>query len=364
MSLLNRKSKYYNYKKINNKNAVYNLIIGERSNGKTYGALKQAIEKWYENKEQFVYVRRWREDVIGRRAKSIFTPFISDGTIEDITNNEYSGVAYVMGSFYMCTYDENGKPIYSDNDVIGYPYALSENEHNKSTSYPKVKTIIFDEFITNHLYLQDEFVLFMNTVSTIVRKRTDIKIYMLGNTVNKFCPYFKEMGLTNVDKMKQGSIDVYSYGDNGLTVAVEYCDTDNKNKQNNFYFGFDNPKLEMIKGGAWEINAYPHIPIKYKPKDVVYTYFIIFSDKVYQCEIVNVDKNIFTYIHEKTTELKDTDNDLIYDMDYNSKMNYNTSIKKPMNKLQERIYWFYRFDRVYYQDNTVGDAIHNYLKLC
>ena len=37
---------------------------------------------------------------------------------------------------------------------------------------------------------------FMNVLSTIIRDRENIKIFMLGNTVNKYCPYFDEMGLT------------------------------------------------------------------------------------------------------------------------------------------------------------------------
>ncbi|MFV3037454.1 phage DNA encapsidation protein, partial [Klebsiella pneumoniae] len=95
--------------------------------------------------------------------------------------------------------------------------------HDKSTSFPDIDLIIFDEFLTNRLYLNDEFILFMNTVSTIVRRREDVKIYMLGNTVNKYCPYFAEMGLEHIPKMTQGTIDVYAYGNSDLTVAVEYC---------------------------------------------------------------------------------------------------------------------------------------------
>ena len=37
--------KYYSLNKINKKNATYNVIFGERSNGKTYATLKQVLEK-------------------------------------------------------------------------------------------------------------------------------------------------------------------------------------------------------------------------------------------------------------------------------------------------------------------------------
>lgn len=356
--------KYYSLNKINKKNATYNVIFGERSNGKTYATLKQALENYFENGSQFAYIRRWSVDVQPKRMNNLFNAIIEDGYLEKLSGGKFTAIFYRTGRFYLCTYNDKGKPIYNEEDIIGYAFSLSENEHNKANSYPRVTNIIFDEFLTNKIYLPDEFMLFMNTVSTIVRQRTNVKIYMLGNTVNKFCPYFKEMGLTNILTMKQGSIDVYTYGETKLKVAVEYADSKKKFKKNNFYFAFNNPKLKMITGGAWELNIYPHAPVKWLPKNIIFTYFIDFNDSLYQCEIINKDNNVFTYIHEKTTPIKNPDKDIIYTLDYNPKINYNVNILKPLTDYQNKITWFYTHDRVYYQDNNVGDAINNYLKIC
>ena len=356
--------KYYSLNKINKKNATYNVIFGERSNGKTYATLKQALENYFDNGSQFAYIRRWSVDVQPKRMNNLFNAIIEDGYLEKLSGGKFTAIFYRTGRFYLCTYNDKGKPIYNEEDIIGYAFSLSENEHNKANSYPRVTNIIFDEFLTNKIYLPDEFILFMNTVSTIVRQRTNVKIYMLGNTVNKFCPYFKEMGLTNILSMKQGSIDLYTYGDSKLKVAVEYADSKKKFKKNNFYFAFNNPKLKMITGGAWELNIYPHAPVKWLPKNIIFTYFIDFNDNIYQCEIINKDTNVFTYIHEKTTPIKNPDKDIIYTLDYNPKINYNVNILKPLTDYQNRITWFYTHDRVYYQDNNVGDAINNYLKIC
>lgn len=356
--------KYYSLNKINKKNATYNVIFGERSNGKTYATLKQVLENYFNDGSQFAYIRRWSVDVQPKRMNNLFNAIIEDGFLEKLSNGKFTAIFYRTGRFYLCTYNDKGKPIYNEEDIIGYAFSLSENEHNKANSYPRVTTIIFDEFLTNKIYLPDEFMLFMNTVSTIVRQRTNVKIYMLGNTVNKFCPYFKEMGLTNILTMKQGTIDVYTYGESKLKVAVEYADSKKKFKKNNFYFAFNNPKLKMITGGAWELNIYPHAPVKWRPKDILFTYFIEFNDNLYQCEIINKDDNVFTYIHEKTTPIKNPDKDIIYTLDYNPKINYNINILKPLNDYQNKITWFYTHDRVYYQNNNVGDAINNYLKIC
>lgn len=354
---------FYTLDRIKKKNAVYNVIIGERSNGKTYAVLLEGLKKYCETGGQIAYVRRWKEDVTGKRASGVWNAIVQNGEVERLTDGRYKGIHYYAGKYYLCNY-EKGKVIYNDEDIIGYTFALSDTEHNKSISYPRVETIVFDEFLTKHIYLPDEFVLFMNTISTIVRQRTNVKIYMLGNTVNKYSPYFQEMGLNHVMKMKQGTIDVYKYGNSKLTVAVEYCASTQSKKTNNFYFAFDNPKLEMITGGAWELNIYPHLPMKYKPKDIQFVYFIIFNDNIYQCEIIMIGDVTFTYIHIKTTPIQDEDKDLIYTLEYVPKMNYNRNIYKPINKLQERVLWYFKTDRVYYQNNEVGDAINNYLKIC
>ena len=356
--------KYYSLNKINKKNATYNVIFGERSNGKTYATLKQVLENYFSDGSQFAYIRRWSVDVQPKRMNNLFNAIIEDGYLEKLSGGKFTAIFYRTGRFYLCTYNDKGKPIYNEEDIIGYAFSLSENEHNKANSYPRVTTIIFDEFLTNKIYLPDEFILFMNTVSTIVRQRTNVKIYMLGNTVNKYCPYFKEMGLTNILSMKQGSLDLYTYGDSKLKVAVEYADSKKKFKKNNFYFAFNNPKLKMITGGAWELNIYPHAPVKWLPKNIIFTYFIDFNDNIYQCEIINKDTNVFTFIHEKTTPIKNPDKDIIYTLDYNPKINYNVNILKPLTDYQNKITWFYTHDRVYYQDNNVGDAINNYLKIC
>ena len=98
--------------------------------------------------------------------------------------------------------------------------------------------------------------------------------------------------------------------------------------------------------------------------DVVLTYYIEFNDNIYACEIIEKGDIMFTYIHAKTTPISKPDNHIIYSLDYNPKPNYNRSIFKPMNKAQQRILWFFKHDKVFYQNNNIGDAIKNYLKAC
>ena len=358
------KQKFYTLDNILKKDCTYNVIFGERSNGKTYSVLLYSLKEWINNGGQLAIVRRWKEDITGRRAAEIFSSLNDNNEIQKLSKGLYKGITYWGGKFYACNYDENRKAIYNDDDCIAYVFSLSDMEHNKSISYPKITTILFDEFMTKYIYLNDEFILFMNTVSTIIRHRTNVKIFMCGNTVNKYCPYFSEMGLTHILEQKQGTIDVYTYGNSDLKVAVEYCANNKTEKKNNFYFAFNNPKLHMITGGSWELDIYPHLPIKYKDKDIEFIYFIQFNGYTYQCEIVSLNGEMFTYIHIKTSEIKDFNKDLIYTLEFNYQLNYNRNIYKPISKLQEKILWFFKTDRVFYQNNEVGDSINNYLKIC
>ena len=46
------------------------------------------------------------------------------------------------------------------------------------------------------------------------------------------------------------------------------------------------------------------------------------------------------------------------------KMNYRKKINKPTTKLEKNIYTFFIRDKVFYQDNDVGEVVRNYLMWC
>lgn len=356
------RQKFYSLKGILSKNAQYNVIFGERSNGKTYAVLKYGIEQFAAGGAQMAIVRRWQTDFTGKRGATMFDALVANGEISKITNNEWSGVYYYSSRWYFCRYDDKGERIV-DEFPFAYGFAISSMEHDKSTSYPKIRTILFDEFISRNAYLPDEFVLFANTISTIIRQREDVRIFMLGNTVNQYCPYFDEMGLKHIKQMKEGDIDVYTYGDSNLLVAVEYCRPNKKGKSSDVYFAFDNPKLSMITGGAWEIDIYPHCPVKYKPNEVIFNYFIVFSGDVLHCEIVQHDDVSFTFIHAKTTPL-DYDRDYIFTTEYSPRPNVRRNITKPRTRIDKKIVEYFLSDKVFYSTNQVGEIVRNYLIWC
>ena len=358
------KEKFYSLKNILAKKAVYNVIFGERSNGKTYAVLKYGIENYASTGKQIAIVRRWQDDFVGKRGATMFDALVANGVVEQATDGEWSNVYYYGSRWFFSRMDEEMNKRIVAEEPFAYGFSISSMEHDKSTSYPNITTVCFDEFLTRTAYLPDEFVLFMNVISTIVRHRTDVKVFMLGNTVNKYCPYFKEMGLTHIKDMKPGTIDLYHYGQSELTVAVEYTQANKQGKDSDLYFAFDNPKLSMITGGAWEIDIYPHCPVKFTPAEIEFIYFIQFSGELLQCEIVAHEDLLFTFIHRKTTELKHPDSELIYTTEFNVRPNYRRKITKPVSDLEKKIVSFYLTDKVFYSDNEVGEIVRNYLIWC
>lgn len=359
MTKKKQKNQYYSLNDILKKNADYSIIFGERSNGKTYASLLYGLKHYLKTGEQMAYVRRWKEDLRGHRASTLFAGLVANGEIIRLTKGEYNEVFYYSGKWFLSYYDAETKKRTPSIEPLCFAFALSDVEHDKSTSYPNVSTIIFDEFITRRYYLPDEFIIFMNVLSTIIRDRDGVRVLMLGNTVNKFCPYFAEMGLTNIQSMEIGTIDIYKFGKKGATVAVEYTAPTAVKKASNKYFSFDNEQLEMITGGKWELSAYPHLPIKYRPKDVLFNFFIDFNGQLLEGKIIQVENMQFIFIHRKTTPL--IDGVLTYSLTPNPKPYYRRQILSHATTIQKRIASFFIRDLVFFQDNEVGDVVRNYI---
>lgn len=361
------KQKYYDLNPILKLDADYNIIFGERSNGKTYAVLKYMIEQYVNHNVQGALIRRWRDDFIGKRGASMFDALVANNEISKITKGEYTDVYYFSGRWYLCRYEEDNRV--SDDKPFCYGFALTSMEHDKSSSYPLIGTILFDEFLTRSGFLPDEFVLFMNVLSTIIRQKTDvngqkIRIFMCGNTVNMYCPYFAEMGLKHIKDMEIGKIDVYNYGESQLKVAVEYVKPTKNGKPSDKFFAFNNPKLKMISSGAWEIGIYPHCPTKIKPKEIVFTYYIVFDTDVLECNVVRTDNMYFTFVHKKTSELEEREHDLIYTTQFDARPNFRRKITKPRSDLERKIAEFYVNDKVFYDSNETGEVVRNYLVWC
>lgn len=361
---MGKKFEYYDITRLlkSYPDAYYYVIFGERSNGKTYSSLSYALDRYVRAGEQFAYLRRFGEDIRPKNLTNLFSGHVENGFISKLTNGKWSSVNYTRSKFYFSRTDEDGN-VEMCEEPIGYAFDLNSMEHYKSTSFPKITTIIFDEFMSRSGYLPNEWILFANSLSTIIRLRDNVKIFMLGNTVNKYCPYFHEMGLKHIKDQKPGTVDVYYYADTNLKVVCEYTGSSAKKggKASDVYFAFDNPELQMITGGAWEIAVYPHLNVKLRPMDTVFNFFVEFNDELLHGEVISLDSGPFIFIHAKTTPIKKENEDIVYTSKPDERWNYRMCITKQSDKLSMFILKCLRENKIFYSTNEVGEVFRNYV---
>ena len=349
---------YYRLNKILKKQADMNVIFGERSNGKTFAVQEYALKRFLEKGEELAILRRYREDFRGKLGQDTFGGIVKEDIISKLTGGVYSFIYVYGGVGYLAYYDDELKKVIKHEKPFVRFFSLVGAEHYKSTNYEDVGTILFDEFITRNGYLSDECQLFFSIVSTIVRHRGNVKIFLLGNSVNKYgCPYFSELGLHNVINQEQGTIDEYA-NNAGLKIAVEYTGSTKKGKESDKFFTFDNPRTKMITGGVWECNQYPRLDFELKRKDIKFTFFVDYNDIIVSGNICVKNKDMFIFFHKKTTPLQLRKKDIIYSVD--CKISHNFLNVLGDEKISRIIRELIAKNKIYFSDNDTGELVRNW----
>lgn len=176
---------YYSFDRLLSYGGTINMSVGARGLGKTYGAKRLVIRNAVRRGEEFVYVRRFKTEL-----KHVST-FFNDIAAE-FPDYEFR-VAGRTASYRRR--DDEDAPW----TTMGYFIALSSAATLKSVSYPKVTTMIFDEFIIetgSRRYLPGEVDTFLDLYSTIDRNQDRVRVLMLSNAVRSVNPYFVEWHLS------------------------------------------------------------------------------------------------------------------------------------------------------------------------
>lgn len=154
-------------------NCLFNFVIGSRGCGKTYALKKRAVKLFLEKGHQFVYLRRFQEE-LDETAESYFNDIILNEEFPNVVI-EYRGGAY-----------------YINDQLAGYALALTKAKNIKSVSFPLVYLIIFDEFLIEEngyaRYLKNEVKQFLSFYMSIDRYRGCI-VFFLANSVSMINPY-------------------------------------------------------------------------------------------------------------------------------------------------------------------------------
>lgn len=368
---------HYNSEAIDSTGALYRVIIGQRSNGKTYNFLEKVIKEYFENGLPSAYLRRWAEEIRPKNLSALFNPFQKE--IIKKSNGKYNGTTYRNNAFTLCYYDEDGKIQAKAETPLLYTVAVNTAINAKGADRGQLAYIAYDEFMSRDGYLKDEFVLFCNVLSSLIRDRDIKAIYLLGNTVNKYSPYFEEFGIRNVDSMKQGEIYLYSYNNKELTLAVEYCASVEATKKVEKYYAFENTKLDMIKSGAFEVAKYPRfdrIQFVANEDTLLRSFLIDFNRNRVVGEIHKKGLQLIILFHpaggEKNlkkwgyfdpnldTWIWDSNKIVFTDGDLFSVL-HQRYFGKGATKVHKLIYKIFGDQHVYYSSNETGEIVRNFI---
>lgn len=332
------------------------MIMGQRSNGKTYWWCDEALNRYEKTEEGSAYIRRYDSEIKAENISTLFEPH----DISKITKGKWNGTEYKKHAFTLVWRNEDGIIEKRDTKPFCNTYALNTWEASKGADRGVVTWICFDEFMTRRRYLSNEFVIFQNILSSIIRDRANALVFMLANTVNKYCPYFKEMGLTRVDMMKPGDIDLYTFGNSGLSVAVEMCTESKTTKEVSKYYAFDNPQLEMITKGSWEIASYPHLDMSVTKEMIQFKFYILFNRQLVCGDVIVTGDYLFILYHMHTGNHVPDNNDVMYLPVHDGAMMHAVTLNERKTRLHEIVAQLISEGREFYSDNSVGEIIRNW----
>lgn len=169
---------FWDISKLLSRNALINIVLGERGVGKSFQAKKFIINDFLKNGNEFFYVRRYRTE-LEKAYEGFFDQLQNEGLFLDHT-------------FKIVTNKKKVDKFYIDNQVCGYGIPLSTSNILKSASFPKAKNLIYDEFLIDngtYHYLRNEVIAFLDLLETAFRLR-DFRAILLGNSISISNPFF------------------------------------------------------------------------------------------------------------------------------------------------------------------------------
>lgn len=254
---------FYDPEPVFAQDAQINVIVSARSNGKTYSTLAKCIKDYKYEHKRFVYVRRLAESLTNKFIGELLSPFLINDfvpvpLIKELWGEKYT-VRYRIGQFEVINTEED-RPT---PEIIGYTASLNTVGTQKGRVFTDVYNIVFDEFLPlkSEASIRDEFDAWEQLQSTIYRTHGDqTKLWLLGNTVTRYSPYFAPYGINTSIMNEQGKI-----------YNIELPNIDGEPTKVCYLQAKNNPKIakatsKLIRGskmavtGEWEIQEVANLP--------------------------------------------------------------------------------------------------------
>ena len=158
-------------------NCVFNMIIGQRGCGKTYGAKEYVLNRFAKKGEATLYLRQTKSSIL------------ETADWLDHFHDKYPDLK-----------QKKNKIVDAQGNVAVWLYGLSEFSTIKSAiKDSNITTIILDEF-TDYVHWsqsQKKVWCFLNICDSVIRTRANVRILLLGNSIgdvdNDYFHYFNIM---------------------------------------------------------------------------------------------------------------------------------------------------------------------------
>lgn len=240
--------------------------------------------------------------------------------------------------------------------------SLSTEQNFAGGSFLDVEDIIFEEFMSRKTYLGHEPDKLMNLYCTVDRKRGTTKLWLVGNSISRVCPYLSEWDLQyEVLRQKQGTILIKEISTNSfdnegkeifVKLAVEFCISTGKSS---YTIG---QHAEMLNNGSWQVDSQPKLSKSKKDFDVVFRFFFQYKQFKFICEFLTLKENDSYncfFIYPKYNNFKKNDDlvfsDVISLNPFFQRDIYNISFK---NENLQKILRQFREDKIFFSDDLTG----------
>lgn len=209
--------KYYSLDRLKALDCDYNFIVSGRGPGKSTAICNMLTDARKDGGE-FVRIARYDWEC----PKTLMGQWFNE-------INQKHAIDTLGGT---CTYSTGKWHIQKDDMEFGFGYLVTLNNQDtfKSVSYDRVTNIVYEEFamMNERDYMVGEVDAFLSAVSTIVRRRQNVKVWFIGNTLSKHNPYFEYFGI-DIDRMGIHPGDCRKFrcagfGGHGATIGFEFAD--------------------------------------------------------------------------------------------------------------------------------------------
>lgn len=341
----------------------YYMLISKRGVGKTTSMILLGLILFKLYGVRIQYIRQTSDMLAPKFSQELMSTILSCGYIEKLTEGRWNAAYYHANRWVFAKQDEDGHIIEKTNIHFMYTLSIDQSFTYKSNyNAPDGDMIIFDEFIGKR-YTANEFIYFLDILSTIIRKRSGCIICMLSNAIDEYSEYFDEFEINDeIRQMKKGDCRICT-SSGGTRVYVELIDHHDKNsaRLNKEFFGFKNPRLYAITGaGEWNVPVCKHFDTEDETAELIdRTHYIQMGYNLACVELWHSEKyGLFCRVHKATRVYDDS---IIYTMDMIEDSRFRKS--RGWSRVDAFLWGLLGRDRWHYANNSMKNFVDKYVSI-